>query len=435
MQIAPPCCIKEDLMSTAQRDPSLFWAGETATRGKVSDQCLWAACKAMTTGLLLIVIGASMATIGFYSDHLSTVEERRGNITVLVKNENRDKHLDSLTYVGPLVMGMGGFIIVATCVMTFEARDTSSSSAKLVSAWFKRSRSYVAPRPEISCQGTSVSDVSWERFLPGIRHDSTVTEADRSAVTSALINFSKNLQTSFESGRLPPSAAPEGPGGSPREKLQKCQSDPNVVALGSPTFRAPSPLLPRDEVDKEYFLRPPNPQLLRARPFNVSPLDYRKVVSVDCASPPVMESLGESLPAQSQSSQGSMAMDVYFPDGAVTLKVQDKTKGHDSLSSSRKGSKSSTTSSKRLSKDNTGSADSFCSTGSEASRRSRASTPKKSDASKLQSSASVFVSPRHIYGEPSKVTPVLTATKSATLKRYPFTRQKALESHPGHMDA
>ncbi|XP_037530031.1 uncharacterized protein LOC119407223 [Rhipicephalus sanguineus] len=468
-----------------QQQPAFLWAGDAPGRGKVSDQCLWAACKAMTTGLVLIVIGASMATVGFYSDHLSTVEERRGNSTVRVKNEHRDRHLDSLTYLGPLVMGLGGFIIVATCVMTFEARDTSSSSAKLVSAWFKRSRSYVAPRPEISCQGTSATDVSWERFLPGVRHDSTVTEADRSAVTSALISFSRNLQSSFESGRLPGGAGTLGgvscgggggvtegsTAGSPREKLHRCQSDPNVVGLGltcgsgggSPTFREPtSPLKKREEAERECFLKPPaNPQLLRPRPFNVSPHDYRKVVSVDCASPPVLDApaaLGESHPAQSTSSHGSMAMDVYFPEGAVTLKVKDRTKKHHHhhhhtttavsppTTSSRKGSRSSGASSRKLSKSEVGSGESYGSTESDTSpRKSRTSTPaRKSEASMRRASTTASsastTSPRHSHSEAPGTSragsSVLTTTKSATMKRHPFTRQQALDTHSfGSTDA
>lgn len=325
----------------------------------------------------------------------------------------------------------------------------------------------MAPRPEISCQGTSVSDVSWERFLPSARHDSTVTEADRSAVTSALINFSKNLQSSFESGRLPhpgatvpasTGAAEGSAGGSPR--LHKCQSDPNVVGLGgvssagSPTPReagATSPLRKREEAERECFLRPPaNPQLLRPRPFNVSPYDYRKVVSVDCASPPVLEqptALGDSLPAQSMSSQGSMAMDVYFPDGSVTLKVKDKTKKQpqDTATTgapgatgtgSRKGSRASAASSRRLSRAEGGSGDSYCSTESDTSpRKSRTSTPRKSKASLRRASTST--SPRHSRADvTASRSPVLTATKSATMKRHPFTRQKALDSHSaGHPDA
>lgn len=33
-------------------------------RGKVNGKCLWNACKALSLGLLLMVLGAAMATIG-----------------------------------------------------------------------------------------------------------------------------------------------------------------------------------------------------------------------------------------------------------------------------------------------------------------------------------------------------------------------------------
>lgn len=35
-------------------------------RGKVNSKCLWNACKALSLGLLLMVLGAAMATIGTY---------------------------------------------------------------------------------------------------------------------------------------------------------------------------------------------------------------------------------------------------------------------------------------------------------------------------------------------------------------------------------
>lgn len=72
--------------------------------------------------------------IGYYADHLSVASEVRGNTTFKVKNETKGFHLNNLSYVGPIVMGFGGFIVVAACVMTFEARD---SAAKVVPARFK----------------------------------------------------------------------------------------------------------------------------------------------------------------------------------------------------------------------------------------------------------------------------------------------------------
>ncbi|CAH2244421.1 jg25366 [Pararge aegeria aegeria] len=64
-------------------------------RGKMSSKCLWHACRALSAGLLLMLLGAAMAVIGF--------------------------------------------IVVAACVMTFEARD---SAAKVTPA-----RPQTLPRP------------------------------------------------------------------------------------------------------------------------------------------------------------------------------------------------------------------------------------------------------------------------------------------------
>ncbi|XP_072947729.1 uncharacterized protein [Epargyreus clarus] len=108
-------------------------------RGKMSSQCLWHACRALSAGLLLMLLGTAMAVIGYYADTLSVAQEVRGNATVSVKDEARGFHLNNLSYAGPIVMGFGGFIVVAACVMTFEARD---SAAKVTPA-----RPQALPRP------------------------------------------------------------------------------------------------------------------------------------------------------------------------------------------------------------------------------------------------------------------------------------------------
>lgn len=100
-------------------------------RGKMTSRCLWHACRALMFGILLMMLGAGMATIGktvknllafkyhsrkildflrkgYYAEHLSIGQEIRGNATVRVKNESRGFHLNNLSYVGPIVMGFGG---------------------------------------------------------------------------------------------------------------------------------------------------------------------------------------------------------------------------------------------------------------------------------------------------------------------------------------
>ncbi|XP_035207941.1 uncharacterized protein LOC118182667 [Stegodyphus dumicola] len=95
-------------------------------RSKVTVQCLWLTCKALSGGMILLVIGTTMSVVGFYADSLSTEIIESGNRTIEVTNDDKHYHLHNLTYVGPVIMGLGGFVIVAAFVMTFESHDSSS---------------------------------------------------------------------------------------------------------------------------------------------------------------------------------------------------------------------------------------------------------------------------------------------------------------------
>ncbi|KAL7048214.1 hypothetical protein ACKWTF_003266 [Chironomus riparius] len=172
-------------------------------RGKMSTRCLWHACRALMVGILLMVIGASMATIGYYSQDFA-LGEFRHNTTIRVKNEQRGLHLNNLSYLGPIIMGVGGFIVVASCVMTFEARD---SAAKVVPARFKlstnsrgRNSGPGSRRTTTSVQSSDSRKTStgqsgrWEQHL-GLFKSSPGSDlpADRHALTAALIHFSRTL--------------------------------------------------------------------------------------------------------------------------------------------------------------------------------------------------------------------------------------------------
>lgn len=96
-----------------------------------------------------------MATIGYYTNTFA--HELRSNGTTpsfRYKSDNRGLHLNNLSYLGPIIMGVGGelclvpltglklnfdydvsgFIVVAACVITFEMRD---SAAKVMPAKYK----------------------------------------------------------------------------------------------------------------------------------------------------------------------------------------------------------------------------------------------------------------------------------------------------------
>ncbi|XP_011186932.2 uncharacterized protein LOC105214921 isoform X1 [Zeugodacus cucurbitae] len=178
-------------------------------RGKMSSKCLWHACRALVLGLTLMLLGAGMATIGYYADHLSTNSELRGNATVRVKNDLKGFHLNNLSYVGPIVMGFGGFIVVASCVMTFEARD---SAAKVVPARFRAgaggSKTTVRSNQSSATSqrraiGIQLQSSRWDQQFGVFRTSpaepppqTTPQPFDRDALTAELVKFSKSLSAS-----------------------------------------------------------------------------------------------------------------------------------------------------------------------------------------------------------------------------------------------
>ncbi|KAL9902489.1 uncharacterized protein ACN427_006025 isoform 3-T3 [Glossina fuscipes fuscipes] len=180
-------------------------------RGKMSSKCLWHACRALVLGLTLLLLGAGMATIGYYADYLSMGSELRGNATVRVKNDLKGFHLNNFSYVGPIVMGFGGFIVVASCVMTFEARD---SAAKVVPARLRavgNSKTTVRSNQSSAASqrraaGIQLQASRWDQHF-GVFRSSPATEIpqptpaplDREALTAELIKFSKSLRTTRES--------------------------------------------------------------------------------------------------------------------------------------------------------------------------------------------------------------------------------------------
>ncbi|XP_058466321.1 uncharacterized protein LOC131439393 [Malaya genurostris] len=174
-------------------------------RGKMTSRCLWHACRALVLGIVLMLVGGGMATVGYYANNFPSLSDVKSNSssTIRVKNEQRGLHLNNLSYVGPIIMGVGGFIVVASCVMTFEARD---SAAKVVPARFKLSgTARNTSRSNASRRSTSTSNgpasvgsqtTRWEQHLGVFRTSPAMEQVpDRKALTAALVHFSKALGT------------------------------------------------------------------------------------------------------------------------------------------------------------------------------------------------------------------------------------------------
>lgn len=87
--------------------------------------CFIVSMKALLPGIIMLVAGTVMSVVGFFADSLSSHRVQLENGTALENVDTEMKtNLHNLTYVGPVIMGLGGIVIVAACVLTFEVRDT-----------------------------------------------------------------------------------------------------------------------------------------------------------------------------------------------------------------------------------------------------------------------------------------------------------------------
>ncbi|RZF36087.1 hypothetical protein LSTR_LSTR005903 [Laodelphax striatellus] len=335
-------------------------------KGKVNKRCFWNACKALSFGLLLMLIGASMATIGYYADQLSVEQEMRGNSTVHMKPDTRVLHLNNLSYAGPIVMGVG-----AACVMTFEARD---SAAKIVPTRPKysslhphrlpkpspgaSSKLHSSLRSDIGRRGTgpggqgpaaaAVGAQTASVFRVGSGSPMATDAVSRRAMTAAFIQFSRTLQQAeIDRQTLGPqsnlSKSPSAPNLAENVKSQPALSPHLGKLYVSPKIKQkknrnslhpdgggcallnPHALLKRQALsmdNPDYSIYFPTPRLQQF-PDN----DNRK------GSGESKDSLDLELGTNActaHGSQASMAMDLHLPnDCPVTLRVKDRTRRSD----------------------------------------------------------------------------------------------------------
>ncbi|XP_078035103.1 uncharacterized protein LOC144469075 [Augochlora pura] len=270
--------------------PGAHWNVQVV-RDKVTTRCLWYACEALGIGLLLMLLGACMATIGYFADQLSVAQEVRGNLTIRVKNESRGFHLNNLSYAGPIVMGVGGFIVVAACVMTFEARD---NAAKVVPARFRFNQTSTIKSIKNQRNRRSISSqtTKWDHQLGVFRVNRSpspsIHEVLRKQLTAEFMQFSKELNDK-QTGHC----------------IKKSPSAPTLIDKKSP----------RKRTTKYAGCALLNPELLQ-----------RHALSVDNPSYSTHQTSRESLEQQKMGgSQISMAMDLHIPNkGPITLKVKDR---------------------------------------------------------------------------------------------------------------
>ena len=96
-------------------------------RKKVPFQCyipfLWSTFIGTMAGFAIMTGGCAMCVVGYYADYYSSVPIRNATHSYSLRDDSAYLRLRSLTYIGPILMGTGCFIVVVACVVVCETRD------------------------------------------------------------------------------------------------------------------------------------------------------------------------------------------------------------------------------------------------------------------------------------------------------------------------
>ncbi|TKR92360.1 hypothetical protein L596_007030 [Steinernema carpocapsae] len=122
---SPLCSSWEESSLEAEEDEEEAMERESVFSRTHKFMTLWAACRAVAFGTTIIVFGMIMAVVGYFDKDLSTYEVYdevlQKNVTKV--NDLYRIQLKSMQYIGPVVMGIGSFLLIIACVITLESRD------------------------------------------------------------------------------------------------------------------------------------------------------------------------------------------------------------------------------------------------------------------------------------------------------------------------
>lgn len=98
----------------------------TSPKLRCTWHCFCVAFKALSGGLVLLIVGTIMSVSGFMME-AEQREKAKTNPSSTMPSKESDEvnaRIRNLTYAGPVLCGLGGIVIVAALVLTFEVRDT-----------------------------------------------------------------------------------------------------------------------------------------------------------------------------------------------------------------------------------------------------------------------------------------------------------------------
>ncbi|CAD6184366.1 unnamed protein product [Caenorhabditis auriculariae] len=90
---------------------------------KADAKTVWAACRAVIFGCIIIAVGLAMAVLGYFDKHFAERVEIVNGTEKMYHDKLIQYQLKSMQYLGPILMGIGCFILIVACVVTLESRD------------------------------------------------------------------------------------------------------------------------------------------------------------------------------------------------------------------------------------------------------------------------------------------------------------------------
>ncbi|XGW19906.1 hypothetical protein V3C99_003609, partial [Haemonchus contortus] len=127
----------------------------------VTTLTVWAACRAVIFGCIVIAVGLAMTVLGYFDKQFSErIEIIDGEVNIY-HDRVVQYQLKSMQYLGPILMGIGSFILIIACVVTLESRDKHAQVITEESMSFKKRRMIsIEERAELSVNEISPADES-----------------------------------------------------------------------------------------------------------------------------------------------------------------------------------------------------------------------------------------------------------------------------------
>nr|CDJ84257.1 unnamed protein product [Haemonchus contortus] len=125
------------------------------------EETVWAACRAVIFGCIVIAVGLAMTVLGYFDKQFSErIEIIDGEVNIY-HDRVVQYQLKSMQYLGPILMGIGSFILIIACVVTLESRDKHAQVITEESMSFKKRRMIsIEERAELSVNEISPADES-----------------------------------------------------------------------------------------------------------------------------------------------------------------------------------------------------------------------------------------------------------------------------------